>query len=129
MVITKEHLTEILTNYVQDSTHFKNLHKGHPNRPCILDKCIVRASCNYRDVKDCNKINDYFNALFHKDTTCHIVFFINEEGEELGIEKRPVDNCTMDQLIDECYVWDDFNLDRHIEYTKHLGSLPYYDLL
>jgi hypothetical protein len=107
--------------------------KGYPYSPC--NKCLVRATCNksYQLVK-CPELSDYCNANIHKDPDLVCTFSINCYGVWESFLFNGSKNCTIEELIQASIgesLMDGpvFDCDKYLEYTKHLESLEYYDLL
>jgi hypothetical protein len=108
--------------------------KNHPFCPC--NECIVRAMCDIMEhFSKCQPVSDYANALVHKDPTMVCTFIINIHGVWEPLFFNGSKNCTIEDLIQgskwakPMYSGSVFDYDKHLEYTKYLESLEYYDLL
>jgi len=107
--------------------------RSHPYSPC--NECLVRAMCDTdRELAKCQPLSDYYNALLYKDPTIVCTFIINSHGVWEPFTFNGSKNCTIEDLIQASigkFMMNGpvFDYDKYLEYTKHLESLEYYDLL
>jgi hypothetical protein len=109
--------------------------RSHPYSPC--NECLVKpVNCEiYRHINKCKPVADYYNALIHKDPTIVCTFIINKHGVWEPFLFNGSKNCTIEDLIQASIgkkymaTGTVFDYDKYLEYTKHLESLEYYDLL
>ena len=108
--------------------------RSHPYSPC--NECLVKPVCEIsRHIHKCQLVADYYNALIHKDPTIVCTFNINKHGVWEPFTFNGSKNCTIEDLIQASMGKKDmsngtvFDYDKYLEYTKHLESLEYYDLL
>jgi len=107
--------------------------RGYPYSPC--NECLVRAACDKkRQLVKCQPLSDYYNAFIHKNPTIVCTFIINRYRVWEPFLFNGSKNCTIEDLIQASIgksMMDGpvFDYDKYLEYTKHLESLEYYDLL
>ena len=104
-----------------------------PCKPC--KKCITQACCNFGEqLFKCPPVMDYYNAIHHKDPTNICTFNINSYGVwQVFVSGRPKHR-TIEDIIklsenESMPTGPVFDYKKHLEYTKHLETLEYYDQL
>ncbi|WP_319406289.1 hypothetical protein [uncultured Desulfosarcina sp.] len=109
--------------------------RSHPYSPC--NECLAKpANCEvYRHIDKCQPVADYYNALIHKEPTIVCTFIINSHGVGEPFLFNGSKNCTIEDLIQASMGKKNmsngsvFDYNKHLEYTKYLESLEYYNLL